>query len=253
MSGSATFVPTPSREAVVGSQQGHPCGSICTVTMGKPVVDGFPTSPHSIQIPHPSHQGLSIYEAILSEHPQQSTVLTRCGLPGSPRGLAWHQISSGSMPLGDAVDGSTSQIHKTSKRTLPNNPNWRLQCQNSPTRRRKYTKRKQKRENHGRIHWKHWPHPNLNKTPTWTLDKRKQTWPKWKISDRLHTDHTLNNWPDKKPQYRRRRNPENAREERIRPQYNNLRSHRKNSKKIPKENGYGEQTMKTPGITSTKP
>ena len=43
------------------------------------------------------------------------------------------------------------------------------------TRRRKYTKGKQKRENHSRIHWKHWPHPNLNKTPTWTLDERKQT------------------------------------------------------------------------------
>ena len=62
---------------------------------------------------------------------------------------------------------NTSYHNETTRR---NNPNWRLQCQNSPTRRWKYTKR-----NHGRIHWKHWPHPNFNKTPTWTLDERKHT------------------------------------------------------------------------------
>ena len=36
-----------------------------------------------------------------------------------PRGVAWHQSSSGTMPLEDAVDGSTSQIHATSNSTLP--------------------------------------------------------------------------------------------------------------------------------------
>ena len=60
--------------AVVGSQQGLPCGSISTVTMGQePVVDGLSASPHSIQISHPSRQGSSTYEVILSDHPQQST------------------------------------------------------------------------------------------------------------------------------------------------------------------------------------
>ena len=49
--------------------------------MGKePVVDRFPTIPHSIQIPHLQRQGPSTYEAILSGHPEQSKVLTRCGL-----------------------------------------------------------------------------------------------------------------------------------------------------------------------------
>ena len=79
--------------AVVGSQHGPPCGScgsISTVTMGKePVIDGFPASPDSIQIPHPHLQVPSAYD-----NPQQITVLTRCGLPRNPRGLAWHQNSS---------------------------------------------------------------------------------------------------------------------------------------------------------------
>ena len=39
------------------------------------VVDGFPTSPHSIQIPHPHRQSLSTYEAILWDHPQQKHAL----------------------------------------------------------------------------------------------------------------------------------------------------------------------------------
>ena len=53
-------------ETVVdGSQQGLPCGSINTVATGeKPVVVGFPASPHSIQIPHLCLQGLKTYEAI---------------------------------------------------------------------------------------------------------------------------------------------------------------------------------------------
>ena len=69
---------------MVGSEQGLPCGSIGTVTTGQePVVDVFPASPHSIQIPHSCRQGMSIYEVILSDHPEQKTVLTRCGLARS--------------------------------------------------------------------------------------------------------------------------------------------------------------------------
>ena len=78
----------------------------------------FPDRPHSIQILHRRRQSPSTYEAILSGHPQQSMILTRCGLPRSPGGLAWHQSSSGSMPPEDVVDRSTSQTHATSNNTL---------------------------------------------------------------------------------------------------------------------------------------
>ena len=68
---------------------GLPCGSVDMVTTWKvQVVDCFPTNPHSIPIPHPHRQGPSTYEANLSDHPQQSTGLARCGLPRSPCGLA---------------------------------------------------------------------------------------------------------------------------------------------------------------------
>ena len=77
--------PLQTETAVVGSQQGLPCGSIGRVTMGQEaVVDGFPASPNSIQIPHPCHKGPITYEAILLQHPQQSMVLMRCGLSRSP-------------------------------------------------------------------------------------------------------------------------------------------------------------------------
>ena len=110
---------------MVGNQQGLPCGSIGTVKMAqKQVVDGFPASPHSIQIPRPCRQVSSTYEAILSDHPQHSTVWTRCSLPRSPLGLAWHQCSSGSMPQEEAVDGSMSQTHATSNSILPHALSW---------------------------------------------------------------------------------------------------------------------------------
>ena len=106
---------------VVGSQQGLLCGSIGMVTIGprEPFVNGFTASPHSIQIPYLRRQGPSTYEAILLDHPQQNTVLKRCGLPRGPRGPAWHQSSSDSMPPEDAFEGSTSQTHVTSSGTLP--------------------------------------------------------------------------------------------------------------------------------------
>ena len=73
--------PIQVEKAVVGSQLRLPCGFLGTVTTGKdPVVDGFPASPHSIKIPHPSRQGPSTYEAMLSGHPEQYAVLKRCGL-----------------------------------------------------------------------------------------------------------------------------------------------------------------------------
>ena len=78
---------------MVSNQQGLPCGSIGTVTTRqKPVVDVFPACPHSIQIPPPCRQGQNTYEVILSDQPEQGTVLTRCGLPRSPRGLACHKV-----------------------------------------------------------------------------------------------------------------------------------------------------------------
>ena len=111
--------PLQMETAVVGSQQKLPCGSIGIVTTEQePVVDGFSASPDPIQIPHPHRQGASTYEPILPEHPQQSTVLMRCGIPRSPRGLAWHQSSSGSMPPEVAVNVNTSQTHVTNNSTL---------------------------------------------------------------------------------------------------------------------------------------
>ena len=119
-------VPPPLRPlqvetTVVGSQQGLRCGSICPVTTGQEsVVNRCATSPHSVQISHPRRQGPSTQEPILSDHPQQCTVLPRCCLSGSPWRLAWHQKSSGSMPFEYAVDGSTSQTHTGSDSTLLN-------------------------------------------------------------------------------------------------------------------------------------
>ena len=115
-------VPPPLRSlqavtTVVGSQQGLRCGSICPVTTGQgSVVNHCATSPHSVQISHPRRQGPSTQETILSDHPQQCTVLPRCCLSGRPWRLAWHQRSSGSMPQ-YAVDGSTSQTHTGSNST----------------------------------------------------------------------------------------------------------------------------------------
>ena len=77
---------------------GLPCGSIGIITTEqKPVVDGFPDSLHFIQNPLPCRQGL----------------------PRSPRGLVWHQVSSSNMPLEDAVDCSMSQPPATSNSTFP--------------------------------------------------------------------------------------------------------------------------------------
>ena len=107
--------PLQAETAVVGSQQSHPCGSISTVTTGqKPVVDGFPVSPLSIQIPHPRRQGPS--------HPVRPVSLYKVWSPWSSHGLAWHKSSGGSMPLEDVVDGSKSQTYATSNSTLPHAP-----------------------------------------------------------------------------------------------------------------------------------
>ena len=104
---------------VVGSQQGLRCGSIFPVTTGQEsVVNHCATSPHSLQISHPRHQGPSTQETILLDDPQQCTVLPRCCLSGSPWRLAWHKRSSGSMPFEYAVHGSTSQTHTGSNGTL---------------------------------------------------------------------------------------------------------------------------------------
>ena len=115
--------PLQAQTTVVGSQQGLRCGSICPVTTGQEsVVNRCATSPHSVQISHPRRQGPSTQETILSDHPQQCTVLPRCCLSWSPWRLAWHQRSSGSMPfeyaVENAVDGSTSQTHTGSNSTL---------------------------------------------------------------------------------------------------------------------------------------
>ena len=116
-------IPPPLRPlpTVIGSQQGLHCGYICPVTTGQEsVVNRCATNPHSVQIHHPCRQGRSIQEKILSDHPQQCTVLPRCCLSGSPWRLAWHQRSSGSMPFEYAVDGSMSQTHTGSNSTLLN-------------------------------------------------------------------------------------------------------------------------------------
>ena len=111
--------PLQAETTVVGSQQGLRCGSICPVTTGQEsVVNRCATNPHSVQISHPRRQGPSTQETILSDHPQQRTVLPRCCLSGSPWRLAWHQRSTGSMPFEYAVDGSTSQTHTGSNSTL---------------------------------------------------------------------------------------------------------------------------------------
>ena len=80
--------PLQAETTVVGSQQGLRCGSICPVTTGQEsVVNRCATSPHSVQISHPRRQGPSTQETILSDHPQQCTVLPRCCLSGSPEDL----------------------------------------------------------------------------------------------------------------------------------------------------------------------
>ena len=113
--------PFQAETTVVGSQQGLRCGSICPVTTGQEsVVNRCATSPRSVQIYHPRRQGPSTQETILSDHPQQCTVLPRCCLSGSPWRLAWHQRFSGSMPFEYGVDGSTSQTHTGSNSTLLN-------------------------------------------------------------------------------------------------------------------------------------
>ena len=66
-------------------------GAIGMVTMGQePVVVG--ASPNSIPVPHLCHQAPSLDEMWSSKE---------------PLGLAWHESSSGSMPLEDVVDGNT--------------------------------------------------------------------------------------------------------------------------------------------------
>ena len=119
--------PLQAETTVVGSQQGLRCGSICPVTTGQEsVVNRCATSPHSIQISHPRRQGPSTQETILSDHPQQCTVLPKCCLSGSPWRLAWHQRSSGSMPFEYAVDGSMSQT------LMPNtHRGWTGHCSNN--------------------------------------------------------------------------------------------------------------------------
>ena len=73
--------PLQAETTVVGSQQGLRCGSICPVTTGQEsVVNRCATSPHSVQIYHLRRQGPSTQETILSDHPQQCTVLPRCCL-----------------------------------------------------------------------------------------------------------------------------------------------------------------------------
>ena len=80
--------PLQAETTVVGSQQGLRCGSICPVTTGQEsVVNRCATSPHSVQISHPRRQGPSTQETILSDHPQQCTVLPRCCLSGAPEDL----------------------------------------------------------------------------------------------------------------------------------------------------------------------
>ena len=77
--------PLQAEMMVVGSQQGLRCGSNCPVTTGQEsVVNHCATSPHSVQISHPRCQGPSTQEKILSDHPQQCTVLQRCCLSGNP-------------------------------------------------------------------------------------------------------------------------------------------------------------------------
>ena len=127
--------PLQAETVAVDILQGLPSGSIGMVTTGQePVVDGFPASLHPIQIPHLRHQGLSTYEVILLDHPQQNMDLTRCGHPRSPHGLAWHLSCSGSMPSEDTVGGTMT--HTTSNSTflhvlmakckhfMPNIPTW---------------------------------------------------------------------------------------------------------------------------------
>ena len=116
----------------------------------------------------------------------------------------------------------------------------------------KYTKRKQKWENNIGIHPKHWIHSGINKTTTWTMDKRQQTQPKGKVSNWLHTDHTHNLLPCEQTRYRRRRNPETEMEKRIRPQHNNIWSHRKNPEKIRKKMEMAKKQTKKHEPTSTE-
>ena len=79
LSGSATSVSTP-----CGDGDGCPSTRAFLCVYRHSDHDGFPANPHSIRIPLPRLQGPRTYGAILYDHHQQSTILTRCGLTRSP-------------------------------------------------------------------------------------------------------------------------------------------------------------------------
>ena len=100
--------PLQAETTVIGRQSTG--DSLWVYNWQEPVVADFPASPHSMHIPHLCSQGPSTYEAIVSDHPKKSMVLMRCDLPWSPCCLAWHQSSSSSIPLEDAVDSCVIRI-----------------------------------------------------------------------------------------------------------------------------------------------
>ena len=116
---SATNVPTPSGDGGGWQSTG---AFLCVYRHGNHGTTAgcwrSSAIPHSIQIPHLRRQGPSTYESTLWDHPQQITVLTTRSLPRIPRGLPWHQSSSGTMSPEDAVDTSTSLTYATNNSTL---------------------------------------------------------------------------------------------------------------------------------------
>ena len=106
---------------VVGSQQRLPYGSMGMVIMGQKkrllMVLQSALFPHKFVIHAVKPRALTKWSCWTNL--DQNTVLMRCGLPMTSRGLAGHQSCSDSMPLVDLVDGSTNQTYVTSNSTLP--------------------------------------------------------------------------------------------------------------------------------------
>ena len=106
-------------------QQGLPCGSIGTVKNGTSAdcwwFSGHPSlHTNSSSAPSwPEHLWSDPVGPSATKH-----VLTRWGLPRSPRGLAWHQRSRVRTPPDDALDSRTHQTHATSNIVLCRMPWW---------------------------------------------------------------------------------------------------------------------------------
>ena len=106
LSGSATSVPTPSRDGCGWQSTGTSLWVYRHGNHGTRAGCGWFSDQPSFHTNSSSAPSRPEHEAILLDHPQQTMVLMKCGLPRSPCGLALHQSLSNNMPLEDVDDCS---------------------------------------------------------------------------------------------------------------------------------------------------